>query len=59
MVSSIASASIALSLAQTQQAAGVAVTKKIMEQQELQGNAIIQQMQQLPPSFGHQLDILA
>lgn len=58
MVSSISSASIDWNLAQTQQAVGIAMTKEVMNQQELQASAVIQQMQQLSPSFGHQLDIL-
>lgn len=59
MVSSISSASIDWSMAKTQQAVGVAMVKKVMDQQEIQGNAIIQQMQQVTSSFGHQLDIMA
>lgn len=59
LVSSISAASVDWNMAKTQQAVGVAMVKKVMDQQEIEANAIIQQMQQITPSSGHQLDIMA
>lgn len=56
-VSSIASASIDMHLAQTQQAAGVSLLKKTMDMQQLSCDTLIQSMDSIAPSE-HKLDIL-
>ncbi|MCI9576794.1 MAG: putative motility protein [Clostridiales bacterium] len=60
-VSAIAAASIGMSMAQTQQAASISVMKKVMDSQETQAAALIENLQAAnpAPSFGHQLDVLA
>lgn len=48
--------SIDMHMAQTQEAVGVAVTKKAMDVQETQATALIQMMQRQPTSYGRTLD---
>lgn len=48
-------------MAQTQQAVGVSLTKKVMDTQETQAAALIESLEAAVPtqSFGHKLDVLA
>lgn len=55
----IASASIGMSLSQTQQAVSTAMLKKTMDQQKAAGESLVQSMAASAPSFGHQLDVRA
>ena len=54
----IAALSTDLAMAKTQQAVGIALTKKVMNAQEAQAAQLLQQMTP-PASFGHRLDIYA
>lgn len=55
----IAAMSINMSLASVQQAAGIAMAKKVMDLQENTSAALIQQMQASTPSFGQRMDLRA
>ncbi len=56
---SIASMAMSMSQNKVMQQASIAVTKKIMDQTEVQMQGIVDMMQQAAPAFGHQLDIRA
>lgn len=55
----IAAMSINMSLASVQQAAGIAMAKKVMDIQENTSAALIRQMRESTPSFGQRLDVRA
>lgn len=55
----IAAMSVSMSMASVQQAASVAMAKKVMDMQENTSAALIQQMQASTPSFGQRLDVRA
>ncbi|MCI8649954.1 MAG: putative motility protein [Anaerotruncus sp.] len=58
----IAAMSIDMSLAKTQNAVGIAMTKKAMDLQQTEAAAMVEMLASVPtasPSFGHSLDILA
>lgn len=58
-LSSVGTASIQMHLSQTQQAVGVSLLKKSMDQQETQADALIQSLQAAAPAAppsGHKLD---
>lgn len=55
----IAAMSVSMSMASVQQAASVAMAKKVMDMQENTSAALIQQMQASTPSFGQRLDARA
>ncbi|HCA72155.1 MAG TPA: hypothetical protein DHW78_10940 [Ruminococcaceae bacterium] len=57
-ISTVASLSTNMHLAQTQQSAEVTVMKKALDMQQTEGNEITQMMQAADP-VNHQLDILA
>jgi len=57
-ISAIASASINMHLAQTQQAVGVSMLKKTMDMQQASSDTLIQSMSTATSSSGHQLDLL-
>ena len=52
----IAAASMAISQAQLAQAVSLSVTKKVMDSQEMQAQAL---MQMLPPPSDHIIDVYA
>ena len=56
-ISSIASASIDMHIAQTQQSAGISLLKKTMDMQQSSCDALIQSMDSVAPTE-HQLDLL-
>ena len=56
-ISAIASASIDMKLAQTQQSAQLAVLKKAMDADSNQALTMIEDMQSAQPAPGHLLDI--
>lgn len=57
---SVGAMSIAMHQSQLQQAVNLSVMKKVMNLQETEAAALIENLQEaLPPSSGHQLDILA
>ncbi len=57
--SSIASASIGLNQAKLMQMVGIAVAKKVMNHQETQAAALIEQLQSAAPPSNHRLDARA
>lgn len=60
----IAAWSTSFSMAQTQQAVEITMLKKVMEMQETQAQALVENLQAVTvaaapaPSFGHRLDML-
>ena len=57
-VTAAAAASIAMHQSQLQQAMSISVMKKVMDSQETQGAALIEELRQAaPPPAGQQLDI--
>lgn len=57
-VTAAAAASIAMHQSQLQQAASISVLQKVMDSQETQGAALIEELRQaVPPPAGQQLDI--
>ena len=58
---SIAATSIVMQQQQVQQAVGVSLMRKVMDQQEMQAAAVVESLQQaIPPTVpGSQMDILA
>ena len=55
----IAAMSMAMSQSQVMQQASIAVTKKAMDQAEVQMQGIVDMMQQATPALNHRLDIRA
>ena len=60
-VSAIAALSTSMSMAEAQQSAAVSVMKEVMDTQEAQAAALIQNLQAVnfTPAFGSKLDVLA
>ena len=58
---SIAATSIVMQQQQVQQAVGVSLMRKVMDQQEMQAAAVVESLQQaIPPTVpGRHMDILA
>lgn len=59
-VSAIAAMSTSMHMAQAQEAVSVALMKEVMNSQEAQVSALVNDLQAAnpAPSFGHQLDVL-
>jgi len=57
-ISAIAAASTNISLMRVQQDVGTTMLKKAMDMQQTASDTLIQSMNTVAPSFGHQLDIL-
>ena len=56
-VSSIAAASIYLHQNQAQESVSIALSKKVMDVQEVAAEALIEAIKESVPSFGYKLDI--
>lgn len=58
-VSAVGAATIDMHLSNTQRDVGIAMVDKVMDLQEVQMAQMIEMMETaVPPSFGHQLNIL-
>ena len=56
--SAIAALSTSMSLSRVQQDVGTTMLRKTMDIQQAASDALVQSMNTVAPSFGHQLDIL-
>ena len=56
-VSSIAATSVYMNQIQTQESAGIAIAKKVLDVQEVAAESLIKSIQEAAPAFGHTLDI--